>query len=158
MVFDGAEGMLGQSLTQFHLILVFLNPPLHLVQQFLIHPTGDATTAFVAGALGSDRAMSASAGGIVLDVPAFFPGLKAERELLSCGAPVAILLWIIAEVFFAEEASFAAGGGVGLGDEGGYSFLEAVLHLLAMVVRCMLRDNPCPPGLRAGRPRAGPWP
>jgi hypothetical protein len=133
MVLDGAEGMLGQLLKQLHLFPVFLNPPLHLVQQFLVHPTGDATTAFVAGALGPDRAMSAGDGSIVFDTPAFLLCLKAEREPLSCGAPVAILLWVIAEVFFAEEPKFAAGGGVGLGDQGEDAMLEAIPHLLAMI-------------------------
>jgi hypothetical protein len=117
VMLDRSERMLCQPLTQLHLFLISLNSSFHFVVQILIHPTGDAAIVFAAGTLGLDWTLRTRAGGVVLNIPALLSGLKAEGEHLSRWAPVAILLWIIVEVFFAEETVLAAGGGSGLGHE-----------------------------------------
>lgn len=71
--------------------------------------------AAAAGASRSEAAEGAGGRGVSPDVAAWFPGLEVEGEDLSGGAAVAVLVRVIAEVLFAEEAEGAVGGGVGLG-------------------------------------------
>src|SRR3972149_2639537 len=61
-------------------------------------------------------------------------GLPAEGELFSGRAAVAVVVGIVAEVFFAEEAQGGVGGGVGFGDVGGDARLEASFDLQAVVI------------------------
>jgi hypothetical protein len=130
MVLDRSERMLSKPLTRLHLFLVLLNSPLHLIEKVFVYPPRDAATVFTTRALGLDRALGASAGGVVLNVSALLSGLEAEGEFLSSRAPIAILFEVIAEVFFAEEAALAAGGGLGLGTSGVIpSSIQALISL-----------------------------
>jgi hypothetical protein len=148
MVLDGSERMLCQPLTQLHpstmlrtcLLRIAPNTALHIVQQIPIHPTGDAAALFTARTLVLHRALRTNVGGIVLDVSSLLGGLEAEGELLSRWAPIAILIEVIAEVFFAEGAMLAAGRGLGFGDEGRDAHIQTGFDILAMVVTHICQD------------------
>jgi len=140
MVLDRSERMLGQPLTQLHLFPVLLNSSFHLVQQVFIHPARDAATVFAARTLGFDRALRTRTGRVVLDVPVFLSGLEAEGEHLSGRAQVTVLFEVIEEVFLAEEAMLAAGGGSGLGNEWHDPINNTGFDLLAMVLAYIGQD------------------
>jgi hypothetical protein len=130
MVLDGTERMLSQPLTQLHLFLILLNSSHHFVEQVFVYPARDAASVFAACTSGFDRTLRTTAAGVVPGIPSFFGGLEAEGELLSYRAPVAVLFEVITEIFFAEEAVFAAGGSTGLGTSGVIPFsIQALISL-----------------------------
>src|SRR3972149_10425428 len=88
----------------------------------------------VACAIGFEGTLAAGAGGVVADLPLLLNGLEAKGQGLTGRAPVAVLLPVIAEVFFGEQPALAVGGGVGFGDVGIDVFLKAGLHFLPIVV------------------------
>lgn len=134
MMLDRPEGMLGKLFTQLHFLRIAPHPTVHLIQEILVHPTSEAAATLVAGALSLYGTLGASAGGIVLDVSVLLGGLEAVGQLLSCRAPIAILLRIVAEVFLNEESTFAASGGSGLGNIGCDASLQTGFYFLTMVV------------------------
>ena len=107
--------MFGELLTQPDLFGFGLNPGLHGFEQMFVDPAGDAAPAFVACAIGFKGTLAAGAGGVIADLPLLFNGLETKGQGLAGRAPVAILLPVIAEVFFGEEAARAVGGGVRFG-------------------------------------------
>lgn len=84
--------------------------------------------------------MGAGGGGVGPAFSALLGGLEAEGEPLSGRAPIAIVLGVVAEVFFAKQAQAGVGGRVGFGDVGGDPSFEAGFDLLAVVVT-HIREN-----------------
>src|SRR3990170_1732354 len=102
--------MFGELLAQADLFGFGLNPRLHGFEQMFVDPAGDAAPALVACAIGFEGTLAAGAGGVVADLPILFNGLEAKGQGLTGRAPVAILLPVIAEVFFGEQPALAVGG------------------------------------------------
>src|SRR3970040_1856555 len=111
--------MFGELLAQLHLLRAMPDPALHLVQQVLVGPAGDTAAPRIAGAAGLEAAAGAGGCGVVPALASLLGGLPAEGELFSGRAVVAVILGIVAEVFFAEEAQGGVGGGVGFRGGGG---------------------------------------
>src|SRR4030066_1907009 len=88
----------------------------------------------IASAAGFEAAAGAGGCGVVPALASLLGGLPAEGELFSGRAAVAVVVGIVAEVFFAEEAQGGVGGGVGFGDVGGDARFEAGFDLLAVVI------------------------
>src|SRR3989337_2103879 len=112
-VLDGAEGVLSELLAQADLLGFGLNPGLHGFEQMFVDPAGDAAPALVACAIGFKGTLAAGAGGVIADLPLLLDGCEPIGQGLAGRAPVAVLIGVIAEVFFGEEAARAVGGGGG---------------------------------------------
>lgn len=134
IVLDGAEGVLSKPFAKLHLFRIAPHPTLHFIKEILIHPTRDAATLFAACASLTNGTLGTSAGCVVFDLPVLLGGLEPEGEGFACGTPVAVLVQVVSEIFFAEETPFAACRSLGHGDEGGDACLQTGLHLLAMVI------------------------
>ena len=105
-----------------------------------MHPAGDATAAFAASTLCLDGTACAGVGGVILDLSVLFGGLEAEGQLLSCGAPVVILLGVVTEIIFGEEPALAAGGSLRFGDERRDARIQAGFDFHAVVVAHVCQD------------------
>jgi hypothetical protein len=133
-VLDRAEGMLDEALASLELLGFSADPVLHLFQQAFVHPARDAAAVPAAGAAGSELTGLAGASGVVADVSTQFGGLEAIGQCLACGAPIAVVLGVVAEVLLGEETEASVGRSMGLGDVGGDAGSETGADLLAVVV------------------------
>src|SRR5262245_39649029 len=95
--------MLHQLLALLHHLRPTAHPLLHLVQQMLIHPSCQASSAFVARALRLERTGFTGRRCVIADMPPQFDRRKAERELSACWTLVGISTSVIGEVILAEE-------------------------------------------------------
>src|SRR3990172_3476533 len=127
--------MFGELLTQPDLFGFGLNLRLHGCEQVLVDPAGDAPTTLVARALRLEATLAAgSRVAVVADLALLLDGREAIGQGLAGRAPVVVLIGVVAEVFFGEQAALAVGGGVRFGDVRGDVFLKTGLHFLPIVV------------------------
>jgi len=113
--------VLDELLAQGELVGVGPNPSLHGFEEVFVDLTRHAPTALVAGASAFEGTLAAGGGvGVVADLAFLLDGGETIGQRLAGWAEVAVVLGVVGEVLFGEEATLAVGGGVGLGDVRGY--------------------------------------
>jgi hypothetical protein len=97
---DRPEGMLDELLALFHYLRVSLDLGLSFFNDLFIHPAGDASAFFVAGAFFFQRTLATGPGFVVTDVALLFNRVEAKGEALTCGTGVGVSFGIIDKLFF----------------------------------------------------------
>src|SRR5262245_31528527 len=130
----GPKGMGNNPLARFALLRMGGDSWLPLFQQHLVPPAGKAAVLFVPGALGFEWAGFTGCGRVIATRSAWFGGGKAQRPFLIPWPSIAILGRLIEAIFFAQEASFPVGRGIGRRNRGHNTLIAALFAFLPIVV------------------------